>query len=263
LEQKIAKLEQQHEGRICVAVLDIATGRRAGHRADERILLCSTFKLLAAAFVLTRVDAKKESLDRRVTFSIDDVVKQGSPVTAARYGDAGMTIGELCDAAITRSDNTAGNLLLKSFGGPAGLTGFLRTIGDPVSRLDRTETALNYHDRPDDLRDTTTASAMLKNLHNLVFGNLLSPSSRSQLVAWLITNKTSDNRLRAGLPRGWLVGDKTGVNDDKNGNLNDVAVAWRANWSPMIISAYCQIPAITADQRNAVLAEIGRIATAF
>jgi beta-lactamase class A len=263
IESELVKLEQRHAGRICVGMLDLATGRKVGHRGSERMLFCSTFKMLAAGFVLSRVDAKQETLDRRIVYSEQDVVESGSPVTATRFGQPGMTIGELCDAAVTRSDNTAGNLLLQSFGGPSALTAFIASIGDHVSHLDRMETALNYHDGPDDQRDTTTAFAMLDNIRKLVFGDILSRSSRSQLIAWLITNKTGDARLRAGIPDGWLVGDKTGVNDDKNGNLNDVAVLWRPDASPMIVTAYCQIPTITADQRNAVLAEIGKIATRF
>jgi beta-lactamase class A len=222
--------------------------------------MCSTFKALAAALVLVRVDKGEETLDRRIRFSKKDLVS-GSPVTQARVGEPGMTVAELCDAAVTRSDNTAGNLLLASFGGPAALTAFCRTLGDDVSRLDRIETALNYHDGPDDIRDTTTAAAMLENLRRLLFTDVLSGLSRSQLAAWLITNKTGDARLRAGLPKNWLVGDKTGTNGDKYGNANDIAVIWPPDRAPIIVTAYCEIPSIPADERNAVIAEIGRIAS--
>jgi beta-lactamase class A len=100
-----------------------------------------------------------------------------------------MTVGELCEATVTLSDNTAGNLILASFGGPAGLTAFFRTLGDDISRLDRIETELNTHDHPGDVRDTTTAAAMLENLRKLLLTDVLSPRSRSQLAGWLITNK--------------------------------------------------------------------------
>lgn len=256
----LSELERRHAGRICVAILDVANGKRIEHRADERMLLCSTFKAIAAAHVLARVDRGEETLDRKVIFSASDVV-QNSPVTQLRTGNPGMTMAELCQAAITRSDNTAGNLLLESFGGPAALTAYFRTLGDQVSRLDRRETELNYHDGPDDIRDTTTAAAMMVNLHNLLFATVLSPASRSQLAAWLITNKTGDSRLRAGIPADWLVGDKTGVNEDKVGNLNDIAVLWPPNRTPIIVAAYCEIPTISATDRNAVMAEIGRIAS--
>jgi beta-lactamase class A len=259
-EARLAELERKHPGRICVSILDVASGKRIQHRANERILMCSTFKALAAALVLARVDKGQEKLDRRIKFSEKDLVSF-SPGTKPRVGEPGMTVAEICDAAVTLSDNTAGNLLLASFEGPAGLTAFFRSLGDDVSRLDRIETELNYHDRPEDVRDTTTAAAMLENLRKLLLTDVLSPRSRSQLAAWLIANKTGDSRIRAGVPKTWLVGDKTGTNGDKDGNANDIAVIWPPDRAPIVVTAYCEIPGIPADQRNAVIAEIGRIAS--
>lgn len=259
-EARFAELERKHGGRICVGILDLASGKRVGHRADERMLMCSTFKAMAAALVLARVDKGEEKLDRRITFAKKDPVGW-SPVTQTRVGKPGMTIAELCNAAVTLSDNGAANLLLASFGGPPAMTAFFRSLGDDVSRLDRIELELNAHDGPDDIRDTTTAAATLENLRKLLFTDVLSGRSRSQLAAWLIANKTGDTRLRAGLPKTWLVGDKTGTGPDRYGNVNDIAAAWPPDRTPIIVTAYCQMPAISADQRNAVLAEIGRIAS--
>lgn len=256
---RLAALERKHPGRICVSILDLANGKRVDHRANERILICSTFKALAAALVLHRVDKGEEKLDRRIKFSEKDLVSH-SPVTQKRVGGPGMTVAELCDAIMALSDNAAANLLLASFGGPAALTAFCRKLGDDLTRLDRFETELNTHDQSGDIRDTTTAAAMLGNLRKLLFTEFLTPPSRSQLAAWLIANKTGDARLRAGLPKTWLVGDRTGTNGDRHGNANDIAVVWPADRPPLIVTAYCEIPGITADQRNAVIAEIGRIA---
>lgn len=262
-EARLAALESKHPGRICVSILDMANGKRIEHRAGERILMCSTFKALAAALVLARVDKGQEKLDRRIRYTKSDLV-DGSPATKAHVRDsAGMSVAELCAAAVTLSDNTAGNLLLATFGGPQALTAFCRSLGDEITRLDRTEPTLNYHDRQDDERDTTTAAAMLENLRRLLFTDVLSAASRSQLAAWLITNKTGDARLRAGLPKDWLAGDKTGTNGDKAGNANDIAVLWPPNRAPVIVTAYCEIPTIAADERNAIVAEIGRIAAAI
>lgn len=261
-EAQLAALDSKHPGRICVSILDMASGKRIEHRAGERILMCSTFKALAAALVLARVDKGEEKLDRRIRYAKSDLV-DGSPATKEHAGETGMTIAELCAAAVTLSDNTAGNLLLASFGGPEAITTFCRSMGDEITRLDRTEPTLNYHDTPDDQRDTTTASAMLENLRRLLFTDALTAASRSQLAAWLITNKTGDVRLRAGLPKDWLVGDKTGTNGDKAGNANDIAVLWPANRAPILVTAYCEIPEIAAGERNAIIAEIGRIAAAI
>ena len=258
-EAQLAALESKHPGRICVSILDMASGRRIEHRAGERILMCSTFKALAASLVLARVDKGEEKLDRRIRYTKSDLIG-GSPATKAHVGDGGMTVAELCAAAVTLSDNTAANLLLASFGGPEAITAFCRSLGDETTRLDRIEPQLNYHDTPEDLRDTTTAAAMLENLRRLLFTDVLSAASRSQLAAWLITTKTGDARLRAGVAKDWLVGDKTGTSDDKAGNANDIAVLWPANRAPIIVTAYCEIPEIAAGERNAIVAEIGRIA---
>jgi len=255
---RLADLEGRSGGRLGVAVLDTATGRRIGHRADERFPMCSTFKFLAVGFVLARVDRGQESLDRRVTFTDRDLVTW-SPVTQHRTGAAGMTIAELCEAALTLSDNTAGNLLLASFGGPVRLTAYVRSLGDDLTRLDRFETALNEA-IPGDPRDTTTPAAMLENLRRLVLGDALSGPSRKQLTAWLLANRTGDKRLRAGVPKDWRVGDKTGTGD--NGVANDIGVFWPPGRAPIIVSAYLAEASVPEEDRNAVLAEVGRIAAA-
>lgn len=260
-ETMLAELERKHPGRFCVSILDLGNGRRIQHRADERILMCSTFKALLAAFALARVDKGEEKLDERIRITKKDLVTVNSPVTKPHVGGKGLTIAELCDAIVTRSDNTAANLLLARFGGPAALTAFCRRLGDDITRLDRFELELNFHDGPDDQRDTTTAAAMAETLRKLLFTDVLSAASRAQLAAWLITNKTGDTRLRAGLPEDWLVGDKTGTNGNQHGNANDIAVIWPPDRAPLIVTAFCEIPKISSRDRDAVIAEIGRIAS--
>ncbi len=259
LEKRLAELEARHKGRIGVAIHNLATGVRVGHRADERFLMCSTFKALLAAHILARVDRKEEALDRRVIVKKSDLV-DWSPVVETRVGGKGISIAELCEAAITLSDNAAANLLLAASGGPKAVTAFLRGIGDEVTRLDRTEPTLNYRETPDDERDTTTPAAMAETLRRLIIGDVLSSRSRAQLAAWLVMNKTGDTRLRAGFPTDWLTGDKTGTNGDKHGNANDVAIAWSPDRGAVVVTAFCEIPGISGDERNAVIAEIGRIA---
>jgi beta-lactamase class A len=247
-------IEKESGGRLGYAMLDTATGKSASHRATERFPMCSTFKFLAAAFILQRVEKGIEHLDRKVVFSTSDLVTY-SPITEKRTGPNGMTIAELCVAAITMSDNTAANLLLASFGGPPALTQFLRSIGDPVTRLDRNETTLNEA-KPGDPRDTTTPSAMLNNMHNLLLGDILSPASRDQLTQWLLKNTTGKARLQAGLPTDWKEGDKTGSGD--NGTTNDIAILWPLNRAPILVAAYLTESPLSAEGRNAILAKIGR-----
>jgi beta-lactamase class A len=254
---RLIMLENRHGGRLGVAVLDLAGGTRLAHRAGERFAMCSTFKFLAAAAVLARVDRGEDRLERRIKFSNADLVEY-SPVTKNHVAD-GMTVAEVCDAAITLSDNTAGNLLLATLSGPSGLTAFARTLGDEITRLDRIEPDLNEA-RPGDPRDTTTPAAMLETMRKIVLGDALSTTSRERLAAWLIANKTGDTRLRAGLPKTWRIGDKTGSGG--NGGSNDIAVAWPPGRAPFLIAAYFAESRGSAEQRNAVLAEVGQIVAA-
>jgi len=265
LAEDLRKVEADSGGRLGVAVLDTASGMRAGHRAGERFPMCSTFKLLAAAAVLKRVDAGQERLDRRIRFTAADIVVN-SPVTKEHVAD-GMSLEELCAAAMTVSDNTAGNLIMASLGGrqggpwngPAGgpeaLTDFARSLGDSVTRLDRVEPSLNEA-VPGDPRDTTSPDAMLGNLQALVLGKVLTAASREHLTGWLLGNKTGATRLRAGLPPDWRVGDKTGAGD--NGTTNDVGIVWPPQRAPVLVAIYLTGTSAGAEQRNATLAAVGR-----
>lgn len=254
---KFAELERRNGGRLGVAAFDTASGRRIGHRSEERFPMCSTFKFLAAAFVLARVDRGEERLDRRIVYSTQDLVTY-SPITKDHVGPAGLSVAELCDATMTLSDNTAGNLLLASFGGSAGLTAYARSLGDQTTRLDRIETALN-EGLPDDPRDTTSPIAMLGTMQRLLLGDALSAASRDHLTGWLIANKTGDKRLRAGMP-GWKVGDKTGTGG--NGSANDIAIVWPTGRAPLLVTVYYTGSTISDEARNDVIAEAGRIVAA-
>ena len=254
LAAELTRIELESGERLGVAVLDTGSGARVDHRGDERFPMCSTFKLLGAAAVLKRVDGGKDKLDRRIVFSAKDIVVN-SPITEKHIGGDGMTLAEICEAAMTVSDNTAGNLILASLGGPKGITDFARSIGDPMTRLDRIEPELNEA-LPSDPRDTTTPLAMLGNLQKLVLGNALSAKSKDQLTKWLLGNKTGDTRLRAGLPAGWRTGDKTGSGE--RGTTNDIGVLWPPNGTPIVVTIYLTGTQASTEKRNATLAAVGR-----
>jgi len=256
VEARLAALERRHGGRLGVAILDTGNGRRHGHRADERFLMCSTHKLLTVGAVLARVDRGVERLDRRVVFG-RDVVLSWAPVTSKHVGAPGMSVAELCEAAITVSDNTADNLLLRSLGGPSAVTAFARKLGDPLTRLDRYEPELNVG-APGDLRDTSTPDAMLGDLRALLLGDVLSVASRERLAAWMRAASTGLDKLRAGMPSGWQAGDKTG--SGAHDETNDVAIFWPPQRKPLLVTAYLAGSTADAAGRSAVLAEVGRIA---
>ena len=253
LEREVRRLEHKSGGRIGFALLDTGSGDRFVYRGDERFPMCSTFKLLLAAAVLKRVDAREETLARRIPVRKQDLVPW-APFAEQRVGkDA--SVEELCAAAMTRSDNVAANLLLPSIGGPAGIGLFARTLGDTHTRLDRRETELNSAIAGDP-RDTTTPLAMLGNLRALLLGEALSVPSRERLLGWLRANTTGDARLRAGLPKGWRVGDKTG--SGANGTTNDVAILWPPGRAPLLVAAYLTGSKLDSERRDGVHAALGR-----
>jgi beta-lactamase class A len=252
---RISSVEERTGARIGVAALDTAGGKRLDHKSEERFPMCSTFKFLAAAAILKRVDEGREKLDRFVSYGAKDLLEY-APVTKAHLNEGGMTLGALCAAAIEQSDNTAGNLLLDAIGGPAGLTKFARNVGDHVTRLDRKEPELNSA-IPGDERDTTTPAAMCADMQRLVLGDVLSESSRHQLEDWLRHNETGSLTIRAGVPKTWTVGDKTGRCG--NGATNDVAIIRPPGHAPIVVAIYSIGSTSSADHRAATLAEAARV----
>lgn len=253
-----AALEKQSGGRLGVCLWNPASGVRFGNRMDERFPMCSTFKFLLAAAVLHRAEKGQLSLDQRVPVPAASIIDH-SPVSQ-RHVDKDMTVRDLCRATMITSDNAAANLLLPLVGEPAGLTAFLRGQGDTSTVTARYEPEANRF-ALDDPRDTTTPAAMAGNLQRLVLGDALAPASRQQLADWLIDNETGDARLRAGVPEGWRVGDKTGSNGKDT--TNDIAVLWpRKGGTPWVLTSYLQGSALDDDGRNGILRRVGELAGA-
>jgi beta-lactamase class A len=251
----IGAIEKRVGGRLGVAALDTATGRRIGHRADERFAMCSTFKLLLAGAVLKRVDEGRETLGRWMAYTKSDILPH-SPVAEANLAKGGMTLARMAEAVIEDSDNTSANALIARLGGPVAVTAHIRSLGDPVTRLDRTELSLNTA-IPGDLRDTTTPDAMLDDLHRLTLGDALSPASRGKLTAWLIACKTASARIPAGLPKGWKSGNKTGTGD--NGATNNVAIVWPPGGKPLLMSVYFTESKTAFNAREKAIAEVASV----
>ncbi|GCD48335.1 beta-lactamase [Streptomyces paromomycinus] len=238
-------MEREYGARLGVYALATGTGATVVHRADERFAFCSAFKGLAAAAVLH--GNPLSHLDTVVTYTEDDLMKH-SPITG-KHVSTGMSIRRLCDAAVRYSDGTAGNLLLRDLGGPGKLTAFARGLGDPVTRMDRTEPAITQA-TPGDPRDTTSPRAFGTDYRKLVLGTVLPADKREFLRDLLVRNATGAQRIRAGVPKDWVVADKTGTGD--YGTLNDIAVAWpTGSVPPLVISIMSSKPAKDAayDQR--------------
>ena len=246
--------------RLGVAVLDTGSGRRLGHRPNERFALCSTFKLALAAATLAEVDRGRRSLSDEIAFGEADLFEY-APVVRANLARGHLSVEELCAAAIEVSDNSAANLLLRPLGGPPALTRFFRRCGDGVSRLDRYEVSLGSN-VPADPRDTTTPAAMLGLMQRVLLGNVLQPESRERLLGWMDRTTTGMQRLRAGFPDGWRVGNKTG--SGANGAANDIAIAWPPGRPPLLVASYLTGGTADGPARDAVHAAVaGAVASAF
>ncbi|WP_233234594.1 class A beta-lactamase [Bordetella sp. LUAb4] len=278
IDDEYARLEQAHQRRLGIYAVDTGSGKEVAYRADERFAVCSTFKAVLAAAVLakdavaagsngreagvhvTHVPQPEASqgrlLDRRIVYGRDALVTY-SPITGQHADAAGMSVAELCAAAIQYSDNTAGNLLLRLLGGPAALTAFARGHGNESFRLDRYETALNTA-IPGDERDTSTPADMGRLLRTLMLGDALPAAAREQLKTWMLGNKTGDRRIRAATPAGWLVADKTGTGD--YASANDIGVIWPPGRPPIVMAIYTtsRTPGVKAD--DDLIAQGARIA---
>jgi beta-lactamase class A len=251
---RLAALEDESRGRLGVAALNTADGSRIDHRAAERFPFCSTFKMMVAAATLARSVQDGALMGKRIRYTQADLVPH-APISG-KHVDDGMTMAELCAAIIQYSDNPAANILMKELGGPAAITAYARSIGDTEFRLDRLETELNSA-IPGDPRDTTTPQAMLQSMHKLVLGNALPPLQRAQLKEWMLGNTTGGDRIRAGVPPGWPVADKTGAGS--YGTVNDIGVIWPPGKAPILLAVYLTQPGKDDKQRNDIIAAASKI----
>jgi beta-lactamase class A len=248
----LADIERRYGGCLGVFAIDTGSGRTLAYRADERFLMCSTFKGLLAAQVLSRVDEGKESLERLVHYTEKDLIFT-SPVTKANVKRGAMSVGALCQATVEVSDNTAAILLMRSVGGPESLTRFARSLGDNVTRSDRYEPRSNEYNG---MLDTTTPRAIATSASRILLGNVLSAQSRRQLEEWMVSCKPGLNRIRAVLPADWHAGDRPGTSVEEE--TNDYAIVRPPGRAPLLVAAYYDAPGVSIELRETVLREVGQ-----
>lgn len=250
--QEFVQLEKEFDARIGVYAIDTGTHRTVAYQPDDRFAYTSTFKALATGAVLQQNSIDK--LNEVITYTEDDLVTY-SPITE-KHLDTGMTLGEICEAAIRYSDNTAGNLLLQKLDGPKGFEKALKQIGDKVTKANRFETDLNEA-IPGDIRDTSTARALATDLKAFTVGNVLSIDKRKILIDWMRGNATGDQLIRAGVPEGWEVGDKSGAGG--YGTRNDIAIVWPPKGAPIIIAILTSRDTKDASYNNELIAEATKV----
>ncbi|GHG50718.1 class A beta-lactamase [Streptomyces griseocarneus] len=246
-------LERKFDARLGVYAIDTGTGREVAYNDGERFAHASTFKALAAGAVLRKYSLS--GMDRVIKYSKDDLVDY-SPVTE-KHVDTGMSLGELCDAAVRYSDNTAGNLLFDALGGPKGLDAALEEMGDHDTRMERREPELNLW-APGGTQDTSTPRALAKDLRAYVLGDVLGKNEKARLTKWLQTNTTGDELIRAGVPKGWVVGDKTGAGKGY-GTRNDIAVLWPPKAAPIVVAIMSNRTKEDSTYDNKLIAEAASV----
>lgn len=253
VEQEIRLIEENLSADIGVAILNVETGEHWSYRGDDRFPLTSTFKTISCAKLLHDSASNKALLDRTAEVRVSELVTY-SPITQ-KYAGQEITLKDACQATMQTSDNTAANIIIKSVGGTEGITGFLRKIGDKMTRLDRLEPELN-EGLLNDQRDTTTPNAITNTLNKLLFGSVLSNSSQQQLKEWMVSNQVTGNLLRSVLPEGWKIADRSGAGGF--GARSITAVVWGEGQSPLIISIYIAQTEASFSNRNAAIVKIGK-----
>lgn len=257
-EDVIAGIERRISGRIGMALTDENGNLLRAYRGDERFALCSTFKLALSAAVLERAEAGDMTLEDALAFGEADLLDY-APAARDRLDEGMMTVAQAAEAISTLSDNTAANLLLAEIGGPEGMTAFFRRHGDEVSRLDRIEPELNENAEGDE-RDTTSPVAMAGLVQRLMFGDVMGEQARTQLADWTIANQTGDTRIRAGVPEGWTVGDKTG----SCGNaFNDIGIIWPPSGPAFVLAIYIDRPTADPEEVDFAMEEIAELAVLY
>ncbi len=253
IQKQLAIIESSAHGKLGVYAINTGNHHTIQYHANERFPLCSTSKVMGVAAILKKSMAEPTFLQQRIYYKKSDLIA-GSPTTK-KYVTTGMSIFALSKAAITLSDNTAINLLMRQTAGPTGVTAFARRIGDPGFRLDRWEPALNTA-IPGDWRDTTTPFAMGDSLQKLVLGHALAATQRHLLKTWLINSKTGSKRIRASTPNAWRVGDKTGT--CAYGTTNDVGIIWGPSGQKIVLAIYFTQQKKDAPMRDDVIAAVTR-----
>ncbi|HDR6269813.1 class A beta-lactamase [Bacillus thuringiensis] len=227
--QSFAKLEKEYDAKLGIYALDTGTNQTIAYHSDDRFAFASTSKSLAVGALLRKNSL--EALDQRITYTHEDLSNY-NPITE-KHVDTGMTLKELADASVRYSDSTAHNLILKQLGGPSEFEKILREMGDTVTTSERFEPELNEV-HPGETHDTSTPEAIAKTLQSFTLGTALPIEKRELLVDWMKRNTTGDKLIRAGVPKGWEVADKTGAGS--YGTRNDIAIIWPPNKKPIVLA---------------------------
>lgn len=253
VQAELRNLETLFEGRIGIYAIDTNNNNTIAYRENERFPLQSTLKLMGVASLLKLSEKNEKKLQETVHYSKKDLVFW-HPVTGKNI-QQGMSLKALARAAIVYSDNPAINLIMKKLGGPKAINVFAHSIGNDAFNLVHYEGHLNSNPAQDD--DTSTAKAMAVSVKNLILGNILNAPQRTLLMQWMIESTTGYKRIQSGVPRDWVVADKTGSGD--YGIANDIGLVWSHVCKPIVISIYTAKQTKGATPSDAMVAQATKV----
>lgn len=251
-DEEFEKLECKYNAKLGVYALDTETNTEIAYNAEERFAYCSTFKALAAGAILEKYSI--EDLDKVIQFSQEEVLSH-APVAKYKVS-TGMTIEEICEAAVRQSDNTAANLQFDLIDGPEGFKKSLNNLGDSVTEPSRKETELNEA-TPGDIRDTSTPKQLAIDLKEYATGEVLSKEKQKIFIDWMSNNATGDELIRAGAPKDWVVADKSGAGS--YGTRNDIAIVMPPNRKPIFIVVMSKKDGKDEEYNNKLIEEASKI----
>jgi beta-lactamase class A len=297
LQHALAQLaDRAQPGVLGITVVDLDTRARIRINADHAYPMMSVFKAPVAAAVLAQVDAGLIRLNQQVTITRAQLVDGTAvPSIGAHFSGEQMhfTVERLLAAAVSDSDNTAVDALIRLLGGPQVVTQFLRKHGIDGMRVDLGEGDIShlfeetsngqtipinetdeaalarrqrgYRAYLNDPRNRTTPDAAAQLLEALWTGRLLSAESSKRLLD-LMYGQTKPVRLRAGLPADVRFADKCGTSyslDDETAAYNDIGILTWPNGHTVIVAAFLTESKADKRTRDALFAEIGRDVSAM
>ena len=296
LQARLAALaERARPGTLGIAVLDPDSGASWRVNADRAYPMMSVFKAPLGAAVLERVDRGVLSLDRTVALTPADLRAGPGPMRGElQSGRTEFSVRRLLDAAVSESDNTAADALVKLLGGPAAVTAFLRAHGVDGMRVDRDERTLAHDidglaaeaDAPRanesaaeklarrrrgyagylaDPRDTSTPEAAVTFLRKLWRGELVSRESTALLLEMMTHSPTVPNRLKGGVPAGARLTHKSGTSITFEGVTaahNDIGVVSWPDGRTVIVAAFLTASPASEPERDAIFSTLARDVTA-
>lgn len=254
--QQIATLERTSNGRIGVYAINTGNQSHLEYRAQERFPMGCTSKVMGVAAILHQSMNQPSLLSQQIIYTKNDLTNW-APITSKHLME-GMTVSNLCAAAIRYSDNTAMNLLVKELGGLEQINVFAHSIQNKTFRQDHDWPKEAFSGGQGNVMDSSTPKDMAKSLQKILLTSLLDKPQRDRLLYWLKNNTTGDLRIRSGVPKGWVVADKTGTGSDY-GTTNDIGIIWPPQCAPIILAVYYTSNHQKAIQREDMIASVTHI----